>query len=152
MTDMATIAPTPARRDCVLVVDDEPLIRWSVAETLRQCGYTIFEAGDAEAARSAASDSRSPFGVAVLDVRLPDSDGLGLLTELRRIVPGVRIILMTAHGCAELARQALDLGAYSVLNKPFGLADVAALVDQARLDHDISAGPADEHSQAAAKE
>jgi DNA-binding NtrC family response regulator len=145
--DNRPIAAEPASRGCVLVVDDEPLIRWSVAETLKQHGYRVVEAGDAEGARGAAGDLRAPFVVAVLDIRLPDSDGLGLLMQLRRMVPGIQIIMMTAHGSAELAAEALKLGAYSVLNKPFGMADVAGLVDRARFEYESAPAPSTNTAQ-----
>jgi DNA-binding NtrC family response regulator len=119
-------------RERVLVVDDEPLIRWSVSETLRQQGYRVVEAGDAETAIDAASDPRTPFGVVVLDVRLPDSDDLTLLTKLRGLMSDARVIVMTAHGSSELTRSALDLGAYRVLDKPFGMAELAEIVNEAR--------------------
>jgi len=115
----------------VLVVDDEPLIRWSLSETLRYQGFTVVEAGDARTAIREASDALNPFGVVLLDFRLPDSNDLRLLTDLRRLMSDARIILMTAHGSPELAQNALDLGAYCVLDKPFGMPEVANLVDQA---------------------
>lgn len=122
-------------RDRVLVVDDEPLIRWSLSETLGHLGFTVVEAGDARTAVGAASDPQKPFAVAVLDVRLPDSDGLGLLTRLRRLMPNTRIIIMTARGSPELAQSALELGAYCVLDKPFGMSEIAELVDQASCQY-----------------
>ncbi len=128
--------PLPPRAR-VLVVDDEPLIRWSVSETLRHEGYTVVEAGDAKSALTAVNEGDSPFGVVVLDVRLPDSDGLSLLARLRSAMPGARIILMTAHGTPELADDALGLGAYCVISKPFGMAAIAEIVEQA--DDDRSA-------------
>ena len=59
----------------VLVVDDEPLIRWSLSETLEQSGHAVVEAGDAEGALRALSAGR-PFDVVLLDYRLPDSNDL----------------------------------------------------------------------------
>lgn len=115
----------------VLVVDDEPLIRWSVSETLRHEGHVVVEAEDAESALIAVRNARSPFAVIVLDVRLPDSDGLSLLARLHRTLAHTRIILMTAHGTPEMSEDALALGAYSVMTKPFGMADIAEMVQQA---------------------
>ena len=59
----------------VLVVDDEPLIRWSLGETLEQSGHAVVEAGDAESAFRAVS-AGGPFDVVLLDYRLPDSNDL----------------------------------------------------------------------------
>lgn len=108
----------------VLVVDDEPLIRWSLAETLSDAGHRIVEAGDGREAVQAVMTAPRPFDVVLLDFRLPDSNDLSLLSRLRRLVPHARIILMTAFGTAEMTKGALDLGAYDVVAKPFEMADV----------------------------
>lgn len=125
-----TTAKNPATLR-VLVVDDEPLIRWSVAETLADRGYEIVETGDARGARSAIQAAEEAFDVVLLDYRLPDSDDLGLLASLRSLSPKTQIILMTAFGRPEVVRGALDLGAYRVISKPFEMQAIADLVTQA---------------------
>ena len=114
----------------VLVVDDEPLIRWAVTEMLGDLGYRVVQAGDARGAMSAISES-APFEIVLLDVRLPDSDDLLLLARLRALIPDARIILMTAHNTRDMTERALDLGAFTVVDKPFELTDLAAIVSQA---------------------
>jgi len=114
----------------VLVVDDEPLIRWSVAETLSDCGYQVVETGDASGARSAVRHGEA-FDVVLLDYRLPDSDDLGLLASIRLAVPRAQVIMMTAFGKPEVVRGALELGAYRVVNKPFEMQAIANLVAEA---------------------
>jgi DNA-binding NtrC family response regulator len=118
----------PALR--VLVVDDEPLIRWSVAETLGECGYEVVETGDASGARSAVG-AGAAFDVVLLDYRLPDSDDLGLLASIRHAVPRAQVIMMTAFGKPEVVRGALELGAFRVVNKPFEMQAIASLVAEA---------------------
>jgi len=122
-----------ARR--VLVVDDERLIRWALAETLTERGYDVVQAGDGGAAVKAVSDGSQLPDVVLLDFRLPDSNDLGLLSTLRRLAPRARIILMTAFGTPEILHDAIDIGAYQVVNKPFKINEVATLVSEA-----ISAG------------
>src|SRR5215216_3565733 len=122
----------------VLVVDDEPLIRWSVAETLIERGYLVVESGDASGARRAVSDGQA-FDVVLLDYRLPDSNDLSLLASIRRASPRTRVIMMTAFGGPEVLLGALELGAYRVVDKPFELQAIADLVAQAassRETHD----------------
>ena len=114
----------------VLVVDDEPLIRWSVAETLTDCGYDVVETGDASGARSAVGDGQA-FDVVLLDYRLPDSDDLALLAAIRHAVPDAQVIMMTAFGRPEVVRGALELGAFRVVNKPFEMQAIANLVAEA---------------------
>jgi DNA-binding NtrC family response regulator len=114
----------------VLVVDDEPLIRWSVAETLSDCGYQVVETGDASGARLAVGNGDA-FDVVLLDYRLPDSDDLALLASIRRAAPDAQVIMMTAFGRPEVVRGALELGAYRVVNKPFEMQAIANLVAEA---------------------
>jgi len=114
----------------VLIVDDEPLIRWSLSETLGDAGYDVVEAGDGEGAMDAASQP-APFDVVLLDFRLPDSNDLTLLSRLRALAPGAQIVLMTAFGTPEVASGALERGAYRVVSKPFEVGDMAALVAEA---------------------
>jgi DNA-binding NtrC family response regulator len=114
----------------ILIVDDESLIRWSLAETLTDSGHEVSEAVDARSAMEAAT-VQPPPDVIVLDFRLPDSSDLGLLGALRRLVPAASIIMMTAYGSPEMVQGALELGAYRVVNKPFEVNQLADLVLEA---------------------
>jgi DNA-binding NtrC family response regulator len=107
----------------VLVVDDEPLIRWSVAESLSDLGMDVEQAADATAALRLVTTAANPFQVVVLDLRLPDMDDLSLLGTLRQLLPNARLILMTAFGSPDVVTEASFLGA-TVLNKPFELEDL----------------------------
>jgi DNA-binding NtrC family response regulator len=115
----------------VLIVEDEPLIRWSVAETLVLKGHTVLEAGDAISAVQTLGEE-DLVDVVLLDYRLPDSNDLGLLAEIRRLVPNAAVLLMTAFGTPEITRGALDLGAYGVVNKPFDMHAIEPMILQAR--------------------
>ena len=111
----------------VLVVDDEPLIRWSVCETLSDLGYDVEQAGDAGSALRRVSAADRPFDVVVLDLRLPDVNDLSLLGTLRTLLPGAMLVLMTAFGTQEIISDARALGA-TILNKPFELDDLKRIV------------------------
>ena len=115
----------------MLVVDDEPLIRWSLTEALRACGHLVSDASDASTALAAAAAPPRGFDVVLLDFRLPDSNDFALLGALHRLMPRAQIIMMTAHGTSELVEQAVGLGAYTVVSKPFELGAVADLVLEA---------------------
>jgi DNA-binding NtrC family response regulator len=134
---MGNISMTPTHHSLrVLVVDDEPLIRWSIAEILNHRGHTVVEAPSASGAHAVMTDLKEPIDVVLLDLRLPDSDDLKLLAEVRRRMPQSAIILMTSFGTPELAQGALRLGAHRVIGKPFDMDDVETLVRsayQARL-------------------
>jgi len=124
------IAVAEAPRPLVLVVDDEPLIRWSIAEALSEKGYSVVEAGTGRAAIQEAGVS-DRFNVIVLDLRLPDSDSLSLLATLHDLAPRARIIMMTAHGTEEVAEEAHARGAFGFVRKPFELSTMALLVTEA---------------------
>jgi CheY-like chemotaxis protein len=124
--------PEKSARRRVLIVDDEPLIRWSIAETLGDRGCAAVEAADGHDALQTLSESSESFDVVLLDFCLPDSRDLSLLSRIRALLPGVPLILMTAYVTAEIVQAALDLGAYRVINKPFEMDELAQLVTQAR--------------------
>lgn len=115
----------------VLVVDDEPLVRWSIAETLRDCGWEIVEASDGRGALAAVADSAAEPDAVLLDLQLPDNDDLSLLVSFRRLLPRVPVILMTAFGTPEVLDEARRLGAFTVLDKPFELDQLSALIERA---------------------
>lgn len=118
----------------VLIVDDEALIRWSLAETLGERGYTVTEAENGRTAVAAIQHAAEPFDVVLLDYRLPDSADLRLLENVRRLAPSSQVIMITAHNNPEIAQGAAALGAYRVISKPFEVDNLAALVKQARED------------------
>jgi two-component system, response regulator, stage 0 sporulation protein F len=111
----------------VLVVDDEPLIRWSVAESLSDLGFDVEEAGDASSALRKVTTAATPFDVVVLDLRLPDMDDLSLLGTLRQLLPSAALVLMTAFGNPDVFANAAAMGA-SVLHKPFELDELKEVV------------------------
>jgi DNA-binding NtrC family response regulator len=115
----------------VLVVDDEPLVRWSIAETLRGRDYEVLEAGDADSALRILLDGQVEPDAVLLDLRLPDCQDLRLLETLRLILPDAPVILMSAFGTPETTQQARELGAYAVLDKPFDLDTLDPLLAEA---------------------
>ena len=115
----------------VLIVDDEMLIRWAVAESLVAAGFMVTQAGSASEALQRLAGRTGGFAVAVLDLRLPDSNDFDLLRRIKAIDPACRIILMTADGTPGILDQAVRAGAFSALAKPFDMDLMASLVSQA---------------------
>jgi DNA-binding NtrC family response regulator len=115
-------------RPKVLVVDDERLLRWSIVETLNEQGYDARSVGDAASAIQELDPNWEGADVVLLDVYLPDSDNLGVLAAIRRLAPETPIIVMTAYGSPALVERARRLGAFTVLDKPFELGNLAPLV------------------------
>jgi two-component system nitrogen regulation response regulator GlnG len=112
----------------ILVIEDETLIRWSIAETLGRHGHTVLEAGTAASAVKALEDAEADIDVVLLDYRLPDSNDLNLLAYVRRLQPKSAVVMMTAYGTPEVTAGALALGAYRVVGKPFDMGSLESLV------------------------
>ena len=113
-----------------LVVDDEALIRWSVAETLTTLGMAVEQAATAAATLDLIAAATSPFDVVVLDLRLPDMNDLSLLGRIRERWPGAVVVLMTAFGTPEIIAAAVSMGVHGVLTKPFELDALTRLLAQ----------------------
>jgi len=112
----------------VLVVDDEQLIRWSLATRLSEEGYRVVEA---ESAAAALDRAREGVDLVLLDYRLPDGDGLAVLKKIKEHDPDILVILLTAHVSVELAVEAMKQGAYHYANKPFNIDEIVLLVEKA---------------------
>jgi DNA-binding NtrC family response regulator len=114
----------------VLVIDDEPMIRWSIQQTLSAAGHEVVGAGSA--AGGLALFRRLRPAVVFLDVRLPDADGLGLLKRMKAEGgQDTAVILMTTFEEGRTAADAMRLGAYKYLRKPFDFDDLEVMVGKA---------------------
>jgi DNA-binding NtrC family response regulator len=112
----------------LLIVDDEELVRWSLRQRFTQEGLTVIEAGTAGEALVRVG---AGVDLVLLDVRLPDGDGLEVLRQIKEVAPDTLVILMTAYSSVDNAVQAMKLGAYNYINKPFNLDEVSAVVEKA---------------------
>jgi two-component system, NtrC family, response regulator AtoC len=112
----------------ILVVDDEPLIRYALRDGLTADGYHVVEAGTAA---EALAKSREGVDLVLLDYRLPDSDGLSVLKRIKEHDPDTLVILLTAHQSVDLAVEAMKQGAYHYANKPFNIDEISNLVAKA---------------------
>lgn len=103
----------------VLIVDDDENIRRLFEYNVGQWGYSTQTAGSGGAMMEALA--KSSFDILLLDLRLPDGDGIEFLPHLRREFPRTQVIMVTAHGNVDLAMEAIHSGAYDFLTKPVSL-------------------------------
>jgi DNA-binding NtrC family response regulator len=101
----------------ILVVDDEEVIREACQRILRRAGHTVDLASNGEHALKLIR--RIHYDLALIDIKMPVLDGLGLMDIMRREYEDIAIVVMTGHGTSETAVQALKAGATDFLTKPF---------------------------------
>ena len=110
----------------ILIIDDEEMIRLSLAEGLKDMGYSVDAASDGkealEKARVFAPD------MALLDMKLGDENGLDILPKLKDLDSDIEVVIMTAYGDIESAVKAIKLGAYDYINKPFNLLEIDVII------------------------
>ena len=115
--------------DHILIVDDEKGILSSLSAVLEDEGYAISTAGGgSDALKKIKDDTPS---VVLLDIWLPDIDGLEILKEIRDTYPGVIVIVMSGHGTIETAVKATKLGAYDYIEKPLSMEKVLLIIRHA---------------------
>ena len=113
----------------VLIVDDEPSIRETLSEFVRETGHEAFAAADANEALEIVAQSRPD--VVVCDIVLPGMDGTGLLERIRRIAPDAQVIMVTGEPTVETAADAVRQGAFDYLSKPVSRVEIQATVESA---------------------
>ena len=119
----------------ILIVDDEPLVRWALARMLTHYGCVVVEREDASSSTQAVTESSEAFDVILLDYKLPDSRGLNLVATLKRLAPTSSVIMMSAHMSRDEVDEALRFGASAFVAKPFDLDAIWELILNARPRH-----------------
>ena len=113
-------------RSRVLVVDDEALIRWSLAEGFRDAGWIVQSASTLAMARQCLQEAQ--WDLIVCDVKLPDGKGFELLAAARRDDAAPPFLLITAHGDPVMREAVIADGAVGLIDKPF---ELSSLIEQA---------------------
>ena len=137
---MQSISSSPAAQSAtILVVDDEELIRWSLAEHLRGEGYAVVEAEDGQDALDKLSATAPD--IVLTDLKMPRLDGMGMLRAMRLQGAEVPVIVITAHGAVDSAMEATRLGAKAYVSKPYDLREithaVASVLESNRLENEV---------------
>jgi DNA-binding NtrC family response regulator len=113
----------------LLIVDDDDDLRQSLVRRFQLAGLSVDQAASGEEALDRAAQTR--WDVALLDLHLPQMSGIDLLQKLKERQPELEAIMLTAHGSLETAIQAMKVGAYDYLTKPFQFADLEVHVHKA---------------------
>lgn len=113
----------------ILVVDDDPSLSTLLKMRLKSMGFAVTVCGTGEDALSRAQEET--FDFAILDLRLPDLDGVGLMEELHLLHANLPVLIVTAHGCIPNAVEAMKKGAYGYLTKPFDDRELLDSIDKA---------------------
>ena len=114
----------------ILIVDDDEAVRESLKLILSAEGYACLTAESGEQALELIE--RSEVDAVVCDLRMPGLDGFDLMPQISRLLPGVPIILISAHGTEDLAVKAIQQGAYDYLAKPFQPAEIRLTLRKAQ--------------------
>ncbi len=132
-------------RPRILLVDDEPNLRKVLGALLQQEGFEVHAESDGEAALARVRTSPSgTFDAVISDLRMPRLDGIGLLRALVREDPELPVVLLTAHGTVDSAVEAVKLGAFDYLEKPFDRDQIRTVLQRAvatRARSGASVGP-----------
>jgi CheY-like chemotaxis protein len=125
-------APSPASRKRILLVDDDPEVRNALVSALEQAGYQVAEASNGNEALDLFP--AGPFDLVLLDILMPEKDGVETIFALKRMDVGIPIIAMTAGGQIpphDYLGVAQRLGVFAVLLKPFSQDELLAIVEAA---------------------
>lgn len=106
----------------VLIVDDEPNMRWVLQEALERAGYHVAGAGSGEEALDALG--KHPADLVILDLKLKGMDGLSTLRQIHARWPATVVLILTAYGTVATAVEAMQSGASDYLRKPFDVEEV----------------------------
>ena len=140
-------------KPCILIVDDEPNVRLTYRTTLETEGFQVEEASDAGAALREMGEKE--FDLAILDMRMPEVDGLELLERMRELGIQTPVVIITAYGDIPHAVRAMKLGAIDFLQNPLtpeGLRSVVREILGRHAEpapHPVSGGTFGAHVQAA---
>jgi len=136
------------RKAKIMVVDDEHLIRWSLEQNLMKQGYEVLTAGNGEDALKLVREEQPEL--VLLDIHMPGISGLEVLEKVKEFDDEIIVIMVTAHGGLETAVNAMRMGAYDYINKPFNLDEMGIVIKKALENFDLRrevAGLRSEHKK-----
>ena len=123
----------------ILIIDDEKALRQAMAQILKDEGHLVIEAADGDQGlKMILADAASHPDLVFLDLKMPTTQGIAVLKTLGKKLIELPVIVMTAYGTSRTAIEAMQLGAYDYLTKPFDLEALVNLAHKALAHHQIS--------------
>jgi CheY-like chemotaxis protein len=127
-TDTASVSRTPLAQASVLLVEDEDILRLSVAKMLRKHGFSVVEARDGTLALDVLRGYRARIDVVLLDVTIPGNSSREVVAEAQRIRPDIKVVLTSAYS-REMVKPPLDAPQIKgFIRKPFQLAELVRVL------------------------
>ncbi len=110
----------------ILIIDDEPLMRISISDALKVEGYNVMSAETGGEGLKSIKDNS--YDVVITDLRLPEVDGVQILKSCKQISPRTKVLMITAYGSVDTAVEAMKIGAYDYITKPFSMDELILTV------------------------
>ena len=120
-------------KETILIVDDEESIRKSLSGVLADEGYEVATAATGKEALDLLGEAQP--ALALLDIRMPEMDGIETLRRFKELRPEMQVIMITGHGEIEDAVKTIKLGAYDFIRKPLSISDVTLAVQHGLEDY-----------------
>lgn len=114
----------------ILIVDDEKLVRDFIVETLKRKNYDVEAVENGQKALNLLKDR--PFDLVITDMKMPDLTGIDILKKVKELSPNTLVVIITAYGSIENAVDAMRLGAFNYLIKPFTPDSIEAILEKAK--------------------
>jgi DNA-binding NtrC family response regulator len=114
----------------ILVVDDDSSLRTAISRFLDRKGYQVITAASCSEALMVSKSERG-LDVALIDLQLPDGDGLTLMAQIQNLYPNVQVMILTGFGTIQNAIESTKRGAFHFLTKPFNIEEICSLVEKA---------------------
>jgi DNA-binding response OmpR family regulator len=115
----------------VLVIEDDPLLRWAIAETLRLAGHRVIEAWDVASAEHGFRDAVNAIDIVLFDGDLPDLPQADLLAVVRGLAAGRVTVMMTDDASPAATTEAAEFGVHAVVGKPFEMGGIERVLRNA---------------------
>jgi DNA-binding NtrC family response regulator len=122
--------PVSARENTIFVIDDDAIIRLSCEQILKKSGYNVETFANGHVGIERLKEVRPPL--LVVDIKMPELDGFEVIKIVRRIDPDVVIVVITGYATVETAVDAMKMGAYDFLPKPFTPGELRMIIERGR--------------------